>query len=128
MQYFLKQAGHFGGKDYQRGVNDLPEKAENDPFFLKCVGAGLITEVDAPKIVSTETLQDRQKKLLNRLIAKANADKEARAAKADELKAEEPSKEVDSDDGATEEIENDFLGKPEEQKKKPGRPKKQKEE
>jgi hypothetical protein len=118
MQYFLKQAVHLGGKDYQRGINELPEKAENDPFFLKCINSGLVTEVEPAKVVAMESFQDRQKKLADKLIAKASAAKQAR-----EQKVVDQSEEHDA-----EEVEEDFIGKTDEPKKKGGRPKKVKED
>lgn len=68
-----------GGKDYSRGIHDLTEKAENDPYFLKLIGAGLIVDVEGSKIISPESAKKRAEKLLNR-ISKKQAEVKAKKA------------------------------------------------
>jgi hypothetical protein len=100
--YELKQALHLGafdgkkGKDFRKGVHELSEKEENDPRFLKYVGAGLIIEAKKPGEPVVVDHSIAAKKLLDKLatrrqaqIAK-NAPKEE--AKAPEAPVEAPSK------------------------------------
>lgn len=83
MFYQFKQAVHFGGKDYLRGVHDVPEAVEYDPNFIKYVGAGLIVDAEAPaKAITLESSHDRSKRLHEHLVKKAADAKRAKAGKA----------------------------------------------
>lgn len=105
MIYHFKQAAHLAGKDYVKGNHDVPEIAEEDPFFLKLVGAGLIVEPEAVREVSPESPAERSRRLYDRLVSKKNEKageppktkeeafakqkKDAQAAAAEEVDAEE---------------------------------------
>jgi hypothetical protein len=64
----LKQAAHLGGKDYKKGVHELSDEVLRSPFFLRLVKAGLAVEADAAKVVSAETEQVKQAKLINHIL------------------------------------------------------------
>lgn len=78
--YDFKQSLHIKpldgrGVDYKLGVQEIPEAVEYDPQFLKFVGLGLIVEVDATKLISAESMHDRSKRLMDKLVAKRDAHK-----------------------------------------------------
>lgn len=81
MRIQLLQAAHLGGKSYALGIHDLPEKAIEDRFFHKLVQAGLAVEPEASAFVAPESLQDRQKRLADKLV-KASDEKALAARKA----------------------------------------------
>lgn len=70
MLYQFKQAVHLNGKNYPCGVHEVDEKTEYHSYFLKLVSAGLVLEADVKKAVSPVDLQERSKKLLEKLMAK----------------------------------------------------------
>lgn len=75
MQYLFKQAVHLSGKIYKLGVNEVPEKVENDPHFLKYIGAGLIVDVDPLKSAKLKTQEERAEEILNKLHAEKKISK-----------------------------------------------------
>jgi hypothetical protein len=89
MLYHFKQSFHIAGKDYKNGNHHLTSKEESDPNFLRLVGLGLITEADAPAVVvSQETIHERSKRLLSKLMGQKNLDPKLLAKQeADEAKA-----------------------------------------
>lgn len=96
MLYLFKQAVNFCGKDYHRGVHEVPEAVEYDPHFLKFVGAGLIEEAQEDKVISPASIVDRNKRLHEELLKRAAA-KKAAAAKPAEEEAEEKADESDDE-------------------------------
>lgn len=89
MIYHFKQAAHLAGKDYMKGNHDVPEAAEEDPFFLKLVGAGLIVEPEAVREVSPESPHERSKRLYDRLVNKKEKKVKAAPANKDEAFAKQ---------------------------------------
>lgn len=75
MKYQFNQAVHFGGKDYPRGINEVSEKMESNPHFLKYVSAGFIVDIDRSVIVTTKTTVERSQELFDRLVAKRDGKK-----------------------------------------------------
>ena len=79
MRYQFKQAVHIAnkdgknGKDYARGLHEVPEDHEYSPMFIKFVGLGLIVEPEQSVLIAAETPKQRAEKLHNRIIAEANA-------------------------------------------------------
>lgn len=91
MQYLFKQALNLGGKDYHRGsVHNMPEKIEYSPIFIKYVGIGLIVEHE-DKIISPESLSDRQKRTHDALVKRATEAKAPKAKAPEAPKAPEKS-------------------------------------
>lgn len=98
MHYKFNQSVHIAGKDFPRGTHEVSEKVELDPHFLKYVGCGFISEAEVVPVVSLESPQERNERLLNKLVEKGKA----RSAKLAEVKEPAPS-EVSSSDDAEEE-------------------------
>lgn len=82
----FKQAASFLGKDYSKGIHEVPEGVLKHAFFLKMAEAGLVFEVNPAKAETPESLHERQKKLSEKLAKKA----EAAIAADEEVKASEP--------------------------------------
>jgi hypothetical protein len=93
MLYQFKQAVCFGGKTYSLGVNEVDEKAEQDPYFLKLVKHQYVLDVEATVVVSPETLKERSERLLERLASR----KPYRSVPIDEPKADESAEPVKKD-------------------------------
>ena len=70
MRILIKQAVCIGNKDYALGVHEIPESVLKHKFFHQLILAGKAVEADAIQIVSAETLEDRQNKLLNKTLRK----------------------------------------------------------
>lgn len=110
MWYELKQALHLGayegkrGKDYRKGVHDLPESVENDPRFLKYVGCGYIVEAKKPGEPVKVDQDAATKKLLEKLAARRQA-QIARNAPKVEAKAPEAPVEAPKDEAKDEVVE-----------------------
>lgn len=84
----LKHPGKTG-RDFLKGVREVSEDYEYHPYFLKLVGLGLVTEA-APAPASVDSLKDKQKTLLDKILArKAKAEEKVEAPKAEE-KVEAP--------------------------------------
>ena len=77
MKYNFRQAVHLGGRDYQLGNQEVDEKAEQDPVFLKYVELGLIVDAVVQQDYSGKTLKARSeallKKLMDRKVPQASA-------------------------------------------------------
>lgn len=82
MLYEFKQSLRFVvGKEkevlsFSCGNHEVPEKLEQEPFFLKCVKAGLILDGKKPKPVALKSDEERAKILINKLEKKAETLKE----------------------------------------------------
>lgn len=76
----FKQAVHLNGKDYANGsVHEVTDELAAHPYFHKLVGAGLVVETEAAKVITPETLEERQKKLAETLLKQNKTAQEARA-------------------------------------------------
>jgi len=73
MLVLFKQAVHMGGKDYKKGVHEVHEDALKHAQAHKLILAGLIVEQEASKVISAESLQQRQAKLAEKLMASSAA-------------------------------------------------------
>lgn len=73
MRVKFKQAVHIGGKDYPRGVHEVSEAHLKDKYFHKLIQANLVEDAEATKVVSADSLQDRQRKLAERILPAAKA-------------------------------------------------------
>lgn len=87
MLYQFNKSVHLCGKDYLRGIREVPETVESHAHFLKYVSLGFIVSCDASKVVNTDSPKERSEKLLNTLI-----DRRKPKAPKVEVKAEEPVK------------------------------------
>ncbi len=99
MQYHFKQSVQIQNHDYRRGIHEISEDVEGDPYFLKLVKAQLVVEADAPKIVSAVSQQERTKKLLDRLMGRKP---KALKAKSEDEDEEEGFLSASSDDEESE--------------------------
>lgn len=116
MQYLFKQAVFLSGKSYPRGLHELSEKVENDPHFLKFVGAGFIVDPEAEHVQTTQTLKERSEALLNKVMGKKKISK---ATPAEPVQADSAAM-TDSAAPAMDasEEETDFMEAPSKSKKK----------
>lgn len=68
------QAVHLSGKDYAKGSSHpVTDEMIAHPFFHKMVKAGLIVETEASKVITPESLQERQERLAEMLLSKKPA-------------------------------------------------------
>lgn len=85
MKMEFKQAVHLDGKDYHKGMHDVPEEVLKGKLAHSMILRGLI--VEAKEVITPVSIMDQQKKLADRLMAsKSPATKKA----ADPVMAEEP--------------------------------------
>lgn len=89
MLYQFKQAVHLCKKDYSRGVHQVSESVELDPRFLKLVQLGLVVEAEASKVISPASMQERSKKLLDKLMVKKAKKAPPKEEPKEEVKLEE---------------------------------------
>lgn len=76
----FKQAVHLNGKSYaNNSVHEVTEELAAHPYFHKLIGAGLVVETEAAKVISPETLEERQKKLADTLLSRNKSALEAKA-------------------------------------------------
>ncbi len=68
MHVVFKQAVCIGDKDFSRGAHNVPVEVQQHPYFLKLVNLGLVVEAEASKVISPQTMQDRQKALADKLM------------------------------------------------------------
>lgn len=69
MKVQFKQAAHIEGRDYQLGIHAVPEKVLANKFFQRLAHAGLIVEVDEAKVAPTETVDERQKRFVQKIMS-----------------------------------------------------------
>lgn len=70
MRIHFKQAVHLDGKDYALGTHDVPESVlKNNKYFHKLMEAGLVMDAEGKEIISPESLQERNRKLSEKLQA-----------------------------------------------------------
>lgn len=67
MRVQFKQAVHLDGKDYPRGIHEVPEKALQSKFFHKLIKAGLVLDAEAAQVVAPVSEHQRQLKLAEKL-------------------------------------------------------------
>lgn len=72
------------GKDYSRGIHEVPAEHLQHPFFHKLIKAGMAVDAEAMPIVSNLTIQERQKMLAERLAPKSTAIVQAEPEAAEE--------------------------------------------
>lgn len=109
--YQFKQSVHIRpkgkpGKNFHRGINQVPEEYEYDPYFLKLVAAGYVVEVDPTKMpainkTSAEVAASLHEKLVLRKRGKQAPAMAARAALADKEAAAIAAKAAQPDDAAS---------------------------
>ena len=63
----FKQATHIAGKDYTRGIHDVPESDLKDAHLLNYIKLGLI--IDSKELVQAPTEEERQKALAAKVLA-----------------------------------------------------------
>lgn len=80
MKIQFLQAAHLDGKNYSRGLHEVPEKSLSNRYFHKLVKAGLVYEADAVKIVTPVSLEMRQKELLEKINKRNVKQASAKAA------------------------------------------------
>lgn len=68
MRVNFKQAVHIAGKDYHRGIHEVPEKHLNHPHFAKFAKAGFLTEDKPAKAAPVKSPAERKQEL-DQLIA-----------------------------------------------------------
>lgn len=97
MKFKINQAvfindGRGGGKDFPRGVHEVPEHLQKSADFAKFVEAGWIVEVDQKKVgaVIHPTPADVAKRVLGRVGIPVEESPRSKAAKAPEVEAEVP--------------------------------------
>ncbi len=59
------------GKDYSRGVHEVPEEHLADPHFHRLIKAGLVDDGEAPRGVAPASFQERQQRLADKLARSA---------------------------------------------------------
>ncbi len=72
-RYHFERALRLGGakgKDYSRGLHEVPEDHEKDPAFLKYVGLGKISEPTPQEVKSAMSHKDKAEALLKKLTGK----------------------------------------------------------
>lgn len=69
MKLEFKQAACVAGKDYAKGVHELPEEVLKNPYLAKLIKAGMVVEPSAQRKIDPETLEERQKRLFAKLEA-----------------------------------------------------------
>jgi len=75
--YQIKQSVRLGdkkgvkGKDYKKGVRELPEDIESDPTFLQYVKCGWIVDAEKPSAPVAVNSAEAAKKTLARIKAQA---------------------------------------------------------
>lgn len=106
----IRPKGH-PAKTYLRGVHELTEAVEYDPYFLKLVGLGLVEESEA-RPASTKSAKERADALLEKLVKKIDG-------KAAEKKAPEQVPSTESSSSAGTAAEEKPEGEDEPKKKKP---------
>lgn len=70
MLYEFRQSVRLHEKSYSLGVHEVDEKTEKHPFFLHMAKAGLVLEAPDKKVEKDLTLQERSKKLCDKLMGK----------------------------------------------------------
>jgi len=120
MMLLFKSAHCVGGKDYKKGVHEVPKEALKDPYLLKLVKMGLVFE--APEVKKNEAPKV-SKKLLAALESEAVEEKvEALPVViiGDVSDDYEESEEDEADEDTEEEAESeeDFLEEPKKKAKK----------
>lgn len=101
MRMMLKQAVCINDKDYALGIHEIPESVLKHKFFHQLILAGKAVEAEAVSIVTAETLESRQKKLLDKIMGAAHVEK-IEAEEAEAIPAEvETSAEVVEDEQAS---------------------------
>lgn len=104
----FKQAVHLNGKSYANGSShEVTEELNAHPYFHKLIAAGLVVETEASKIITPESLEERQKKLAETLLSKNKTAQEARAAA--EKKAQEESGKASQDETGGEKAQDQAL-------------------
>lgn len=76
MQIQFKQAVSLKGKngkskDYSRGIHEVDSEHLEDPHFHRLLKAGLVLDVEETRVIAPTSLQDKQKRLAEKL-AKAS--------------------------------------------------------
>lgn len=96
MLYQFNQSVHFHGKDYARGLHDITdEKVEYDQHFIKYVGLGLIVQADEAAVISPQSIADRQKRVHEELLRRAQVAKSKKAGAPAPARAPEAPKAVE---------------------------------
>lgn len=73
MKVKFKQAVHLDGKNYSRGVHDVPEKSFEHAYFHKLLKAGLVSDPESPpvEVLTEKQRQDRLSEKVMSLASKA---------------------------------------------------------
>lgn len=85
----FRQAVHFPGKgkdkghSFSCGQHEVPEEVQKHPYFLNLVKAGLVFEADKPSEAKQESVEERAKRLHDKLSAKPQAPKHEEESKKD---------------------------------------------
>lgn len=69
MKVNLLQAAHLGGKDYKKGIHELPDELKSDDFFKALAKAGKLL------LISQIELKDEEEKAPKKRGRKAAPDK-----------------------------------------------------
>lgn len=88
MRLLFKQSVHLCGQDYKKGTHDVGDDVMKDPYFKRLVAAGLILDADEVKIVSPLSAEQKQEKLIKKLVELSPAPPEVVVIKAEEPKVE----------------------------------------
>lgn len=107
MMILFKSSRCVAGKDYKKGVHDVPKEALKDPYFLKLVELGEVFE--APQAPKKEDTKARSESLKKKLEAEAE-EEETEAEEAESEDSEESEEEPEEDE--------DFLEEPKKKAKK----------
>jgi hypothetical protein len=75
MRIMLKQAVCINDKDYALGIHEIPESVLKHKFFHQLILSGKAVEAEAVHIVTAETLEAKQKKLLDKIMGAAPVEK-----------------------------------------------------
>src|SRR4051812_38511809 len=89
MRVYFKQSASFGGKEYKVGSHEVSKEVLAHKFFHKMIKAGLVVEEEAKAIISPASLQEKQARLAEKLMAKAGkASSDAKASEDAKAKAQ----------------------------------------